>query len=239
MKALCTWLFICLTPIKAFPQYLLCNEIPLQYRPDSISFGKSDMPELGDSVMVIPISNLSDTTYYEVEAKLVAATPLPGGTTLTNAIQWQAFAQAMLPGQTADARFYFKVDSLIPPEFKTSFRLWVTDPVKRVFDSCVFADFVTENLNAQIVPELLYADGNYDVRIYPVPVTDVLHIIFTGQRSQDVTMSVNDISGKKIMEQKTNTSYRDMDVSSLTPGIYFLTINYGQDLRSIQFSVIR
>jgi hypothetical protein len=239
MKALCTELLVCLAVVKVFPQYLLCNEIPLQYHSDSISFGKTDIAGRGDSVLTIPIYNLNDTTYYDVEAKLIPVTPLPGGTSIINEMEWQPFSNVLEPGQTAVARFYFKVDSLIPPEFKTSFRLWIADPVKPVFDSCVFADFVTVNLNFQIVPKVFSENADAGIRIYPIPAADVLHLSFMPEKGLSPVVRVMDISGQKVFEQEVTATNWDMDVSSLVQGVYLLTINQNGVMKSLKFMVIR
>jgi Secretion system C-terminal sorting domain len=239
MKALYTAVFVFFALVKAFPQYLLCNEIPLQYLSDSITFGKSDDLSEGDSMLIVPIVNLSDTIYYEVEAKLVVATPLPGGVSQVGNQNWEPFAAMLQPGQIAIAKFYFKVDSLIPPEFKTSFRLWVTDPVKSVFDSCVFADFVTVNLNAQIVPQVLNESGSSNLHIFPVPATDLLHIVFDGAENAEVVGMITDASGKSIIEQKRCSTNWDMDISSLQPGTYFFKIRQNRQQSVIPFDIAR
>jgi hypothetical protein len=249
MKAIFTWLIICFAVIKLFPQNLLCTEIPLQYKSDSISFGKSNADSPGDSMMVIPIINLSDTTFYDPSAKLIAVTVLPGGTSIINAAVWKSFIPVFKPGQTAYAGFYFKVDSLIPPEFKTTFQLWLSDRVKAVFDSCEFDTTFTVNLNPQIIPEVLADDGWEAVRVYPVPAIYVLHIVFKPEEETNAVVSVCDISGKMVMQQQVNSEYWDMDVSELTAGAYILRIatsgSRGGDpegasgVRSLKFSVVR
>jgi hypothetical protein len=239
MKAFYTCLFICAAVMRVFPQYLLCTEIPIQYKNDSVSFGKTNTPGLGDSMMTIPVTNSSDTAFYAPSAKLVALTPLPGGVSIiTGDDGWQPFAVTFKPGQTVDMHFYFKVDSFIPEEYTTTFQLWLSDPIKRAFDSCVFSNSINVNLNPQLVPEVFTVNTDIE-RIYPIPTANILHLVFKPEEEANRVLTIRNVDGKMLMQQREGAENYDMDVSALAAGIYLMEIAEGNTVYSEKIIIQR
>lgn len=61
---------------------------------------------------------------------------------------------------------------------------------------------------------------NYEISIYPNPATTVLNLSSTEE--MDFTISITDIAGKTIREERILSIQHALDVSGLSPGIYLL-----------------
>ncbi|MEA1897689.1 MAG: T9SS type A sorting domain-containing protein [Bacteroidota bacterium] len=79
------------------------------------------------------------------------------------------------------------------------------------------------------------ADGpeiNWSVKAYPNPVYDYLNVKFSLEKSEEFTIEVTDITGKKVLTrepQMINTDeIVDLDFAQFKPGIYFLMV-YSSD----------
>jgi hypothetical protein len=57
--------------------------------------------------------------------------------------------------------------------------------------------------------------------VYPNPVRDVLNISFNGEINDFRVVS---LEGKEVKIGETNETKRLLDISQLSPGIYFLTV---------------
>ena len=98
------------------------------------------------------------------------------------------------------------------------------------FSDSISVDYFNLNTqdveNSQIVPVNVsgFISGNelidYQLNVYPNPVTDKLFLPnFTG------VFTINDITGKIIIKEKITNRNSSIDVSKLSPGIYFITTN--------------
>lgn len=69
---------------------------------------------------------------------------------------------------------------------------------------------------------------NWSVKAYPNPVTDILNIRFTIKNTDDYTLQLMDITGKKLQVKKLNAvssgEIYELDMTDLPPGIYLLNI---------------
>ena len=75
----------------------------------------------------------------------------------------------------------------------------------------------------EIKPQMEYS-------IYPNPATDVVNIKYNVLEASQISMSITDVSGKTIKDisntrESVGEHVKEVTVSELTPGIYFLTIN--------------
>ena len=71
---------------------------------------------------------------------------------------------------------------------------------------------------------LSVSDFNSDnLKIYPNPVSDILHIDLT--KSADLSIAVYDLNGREILKKDTLSLYNQVNTASLTSGIYFLKIS--------------
>jgi hypothetical protein len=61
---------------------------------------------------------------------------------------------------------------------------------------------------------------NYEISIYPNPATTALNLSSTEE--MDFTVSITDIAGKTIREERVLSIQHSLDVSGLSPGIYLL-----------------
>lgn len=69
-----------------------------------------------------------------------------------------------------------------------------------------------------------------DFNIYPTPVTDKLTVETKDATDGSVEVELSDLSGRKILHElvtKDNSGRFSVDVSGLSPGIYFVSINSG------------
>jgi len=67
------------------------------------------------------------------------------------------------------------------------------------------------------------------LKVYPNPASNFLTLNYTGKAGDDVFISLTDLSGRQLLSDRPGSlaegsnSYR-MDVSGITPGIYFVTV---------------
>ena len=67
-----------------------------------------------------------------------------------------------------------------------------------------------------------------EVNVYPIPVTGILHVAMNVSARGTVILRVSDINGKEVKQYQElleNNSVFDLDLSSLSKGIYFISIN--------------
>lgn len=70
--------------------------------------------------------------------------------------------------------------------------------------------------------------------IYPNPCKDIVNIAFMQNGSRETTISIYDITGRVIMENKTiNTAAYNVDVSMLKDGIYFIAF-FDENKKTLQ-----
>ncbi|HXS35434.1 MAG TPA: right-handed parallel beta-helix repeat-containing protein [Flavipsychrobacter sp.] len=66
------------------------------------------------------------------------------------------------------------------------------------------------------------------MQLYPNPVTDMLHVSFTGQISGNLAMNVYDVEGRLVQTTNVNKDasmqLETVDVSKLTPGFYIMQV---------------
>ncbi|MCL4855965.1 MAG: N-acetylmuramoyl-L-alanine amidase [Flavobacteriales bacterium] len=75
---------------------------------------------------------------------------------------------------------------------------------------------------------------NNVIRFYPNPATDVLFVEFDSPLSTNII--VRDVLNREVLVEKTNNSLKiNIDISSLTKGVYFLEFENNQTKHSIKF----
>ncbi|MCG8702402.1 MAG: DUF362 domain-containing protein [Bacteroidales bacterium] len=77
--------------------------------------------------------------------------------------------------------------------------------------------------NVSIESQML--TGNLDVKLYPVPVSDVLTIDVDGDRSESLSFVVYSIDGRKVMNGVMDNSKHLLDVSGLPAGDYVVRLS--------------
>jgi hypothetical protein len=122
---------------------------------------------------------------------------------------------------TADEMFYLPISFL---------------PYQIGDENIVFEDDVVGNLNIKTVADKLYP-------IYPVPASDIVKFGYTLETAGNVSLSIFNIEGKLIQSVHQNSFHlpgyhtKELKVSDLTPGIYFLEFTKG-NLRQTEKFVI-
>jgi trimeric autotransporter adhesin len=66
--------------------------------------------------------------------------------------------------------------------------------------------------------------SNFQFSIFPNPVNQTLNLKFNGQITGLATLTIMDITGKVVLSQSMVTNTLQIDVSSLSPGMYFICI---------------
>jgi polyhydroxybutyrate depolymerase len=70
--------------------------------------------------------------------------------------------------------------------------------------------------------------GQDNIRVFPNPVKDVMHIELTGLKDNPVLVSIYDLSGKVMMEMKdVEGEHFQVDCQGFAPGMYFIEIKSG------------
>jgi uncharacterized repeat protein (TIGR03803 family) len=67
-------------------------------------------------------------------------------------------------------------------------------------------------------------DPMTQVHVYPNPVTGILHVQLTGYRSNEVTIELLNSLGQIVEVRKTKDSNSVIDVTTYTPGLYFIKV---------------
>jgi hypothetical protein len=104
-----------------------------------------------------------------------------------------------------------------------SFRLELTNIDPSDIDTCFFTDTLTVNLNPQVISNI--EEGQMSqVKIYPNPVRDLLHV---DAPQELAALEIRDVSGR-IVKQYTGGVPAGIDLSMLPGGIYLLRL-YGRE----------
>jgi gingipain R len=81
---------------------------------------------------------------------------------------------------------------------------------------------------------------NEEISMYPNPVSKLLHISFGTTNEKDVTIAVFDISGKRVLSLNPAVKAAiDIDLSSLSNGVYYLNIKTAGTNRTDKITVIK
>lgn len=93
-------------------------------------------------------------------------------------------------------------------------------------------------------PEIEFAEGNSkgirSVKIYPNPVIDNATVAYTVGSKSNVTITVYDLFGKKVAEEKISGQPQgahkyQMNASGLSKGTYFVSVQSGNERKSAKF----
>ena len=89
---------------------------------------------------------------------------------------------------------------------------------------------------ASNISEATVAEINSSIKIYPNPVTDVLHLDLADNKNVDV-LSVIDITGRIIKEIITVPGQKNISINTgnLSSGIYLLKVQSGKENTCIKF----
>ena len=112
-----------------------------------------------------------------------------------------------------------------------SFSAGITDTILLPNDSLLIAGvFINSNdeddcFLGKLIPENLASIGfnKKNVQIYPNPTANVLHIVNSNNAAIE-NITITDLSGKKVLEQKENLSV--INVEHLQKGLYLLELEY-------------
>lgn len=74
--------------------------------------------------------------------------------------------------------------------------------------------------------------GSDDLKIFPQPANDLLNLTIQSDKSQQVTLSISDLTGKKVinntnLQLMSGEQTHNLDLSLLPSGLYLLSLNSG------------
>lgn len=71
-----------------------------------------------------------------------------------------------------------------------------------------------------------------DIKAYPNPATDVLHINGAATGSK---YKIIDLAGRNVLNGSIDNTITDMSIKDLQPGMYLIELSNGQKLQQLQF----
>lgn len=75
-----------------------------------------------------------------------------------------------------------------------------------------------------------------DVKVYPNPAGSQINVSIDGSNSEDLELEIHDQTGRLISEQNFGlTSFVSIDINSLNPGVYYITLRSGQLSGTVKF----
>ena len=91
---------------------------------------------------------------------------------------------------------------------------------------CAFIDAITFPCGKVNYPVGIQeiSDNANDIRIWPNPTTDILHIQLLNEENQDYTYQLFNLTGKLLQGGRLADNHAEIDVRSQTAGVYFLRI---------------
>lgn len=134
---------------------------------------------------------------------------------------------------------------------KTLIRFGCTDSVACNYDVdanfnipelCCYPGLCQDRDLAQVCPELSNLRPGYVSSIYPVPARDQLNVVIQAGSGVFVKYLVKDVVGAIVMKYTTGSvtgnGYTDrLDMSALKPGVYFLHVDTGNEIRILKFII--
>lgn len=137
----------------------------------------------------------------------------------------------MLPGADAD-------NYPLPELAKDNDYYW-TVRAYRDGDTTMWAETYHFNIPFNVgIDELVNVS---ELNIYPNPVSTDMTVSFMAKQSAEMTWTITDILGQNMMEEvvdvQTGTFQRNIDVSKLSQGIYFLEVKQGDQNSVIKFVI--
>jgi hypothetical protein len=183
----------------------------------------------GDSVLMIPLKNVSVAQYYAYPmAKLNVLSPLPAGMSLvTSSSDYVVFASSFNPGDVYPVQFFFQVNQAIPANFLVTLKLYGKfEPGQPVPDTCVFDSSFVVNLNPQGSSGLLENKKERHGFLFPNPAADYIRLQSkSNEYSPLSTYEIINLEGL-IIARGEFIKGKNIDVSFLPPGIYFVRENF-------------
>ena len=84
--------------------------------------------------------------------------------------------------------------------------------------------------NDEFVTSVNSLENGNDLKLYPNPSTGILNV----DVKQGMLISVADASGKKLFTRELKSGINQLDLTSLTSGVYFLQTQYGTSVRFVK-----
>ena len=103
--------------------------------------------------------------------------------------------------------------------------------------SCVTGSAGTDSLLCLFFTGVSIPEDEKSLLIYPNPASSILNIQF--QSLQKVAVEIINSIGQIVFIGKTDDEQMIVDVNAFEPGIYFIRINTGKEIRTAIFSVIK
>jgi len=134
-------------------------------------------------------------------------------------VGWEANNPSVTNRNLGAAGMNYGTSAVVARDILTNDRGWTINGDTAIGDAC---DAFLSTVDSEL-------DNVFS--IYPNPTQDNLNIVYEGEMEYD--MSVYDIQGKLIINQKSNANQNQIDVSALDKGIYFLKVKTQSGLQSV------
>lgn len=214
-------LFVVFFGIKLSAQIVVCDTMSLAHLAAGTKFQATTL-SAPDSAIVIPMVNNTTTNFAYPQIKLINTTPLPPGMSLHDA-NWQVFASAWNIGDTAPAYTNYFVNTVIPDNYTVTFRLYATNFAPLTIDSCVFASTFDINLKPVGTASITNVGvAKNTVTFYPNPASNYINICST---TDATLLEICSVTGAVVQSATVNKQSALLDISSLSPGVYFIRIH--------------
>lgn len=225
MKNFCIAPAIFLFSFSASAQTASFCDADFSCNPSQIVFTTNPFSSWGDSMVSIPISNFSGLNYAYPQAKLFNTTPLPAGMTqnATFSNYWFPYASSWNNNDTAMFNCGYDISQPIPANYMVTFRLWLRPNDTAVgYDSCVFSQDFTLNLNPQTGIDEPGKTVPY-FSVFPNP-SDGKIAFKAGENTAALSYGiVADLSGRAVFSF-TISAGGTADLSTLPGGFYLVQL---------------
>lgn len=200
-------------------QLTRCDSIMLSIDSSSFVFTYAPFSSTDSSITFnITNNNTSSGWFAYPLARLEAITPFPPGMTLGSwSNPWTVFASAWNPNETLPVNVHYVVSQPVPLNYIITFRIWASNLLPVINDSCYFETLVTLNLNPSTVdlPELIKEEQHLP---YPIPCDESLNII---SNAADL-LFLQDATGKVVGMINGVEGINNFNTGKLEEGTYYL-----------------
>src|SRR4030095_15057001 len=93
---------------------------------------------------------------------------------------------------------------------------------------------IATTTNVTAVAAMENVNPNFTINLFPNPAGDQLSVWMEGpQKKADI--KVYDLMGKVVLQQGSNNTLTQLNISKLSPGFYLVKVNDGNEIRSAKF----
>ena len=89
------------------------------------------------------------------------------------------------------------------------------------------------NLKSSVAAQVITGSVENTIVVYPNPVSEMVKIAYTSEDEQAVSIQITDMTGKTVLwvpdtDLQTGSNLINVDISSLAPGTYYVSVQTGE-----------